>query len=289
MVFIDQKEKYIVKEDDDILKKIRRIKKMGEEDKNKNDVIDEELEKKIRLMEEEKRIKLEKEEERQRIREEARRKKEEKIMKKREAKERKKAEKRRRDIERKERESREKTARELEIEPVVPEELKVKKLPKEDEIKLIPSPKVAKVMVKEAGLGLKEGLQKVKKRIKKEAYMTPRKTSTILARGLKRSAEKTEGFIKAKLKEREAYEKALKRIRRKERLSAQASIIRRQERQRVGLPVFTQKKSSGFEKRVKTNIPLFTPKKMGESAPIFNMERKGGLNIFEYKKKRKKK
>jgi hypothetical protein len=208
-----------------------------------------------------------------------------------------KMERRRTEIQQEDIRKTEATSKELGIESIKPKELKLKKLKQEKDIRLIPSGQQAKVILKEAELGIKEGISDVTRKVKKGLTLLPEKTRKLAIKGVKAGV----GVVAGKFKEQEAYQKALVTARQRAKLYAQKKRIYREEmisagmiqprvpkgtntqrnigserRLGISMPLFQPRQDVGFEKSTTISRPLFTPrqnvgfeKKAVNTLPLF--------------------
>jgi len=154
----------------------------------------------------------------------------------------------------------EKMTREMEIESIKQKELKVKKLPTEEEVRLIPSKKQLGAMVEEAKIGIKTGLTKARQKIKKGISMIPERTGKLVGAGITAGVN----VVKQKIAERQAYEQAISKARGKARLFAQKRRIYKEEMIRAGLikprTAMGMKSDIGSERKIGISMPIFQPR-----------------------------
>jgi hypothetical protein len=183
-------------------------------------------------------------------------------------------------------------AKQIEIESVKPKELKVAKLKPERESNIIPSGRQLKVMVKEAGIGIREKFKSLKQETKKQISMLPERAGGLVKKGFGAGI----GAIKTKIAQNKAYNQRIAKTRESARFYAQKRKIYREELTRAGLirprkQAMEMQNSPVQEKRI--GMPLFQPrqqanvgeKRTGLSLNIFgNREQKQTSNILEIKK-----
>jgi len=185
-----------------------------------------------------------------------------------------------------------KTAKELGIESIEGTEkafgLKTLKDRKE-KTRIIPTKKATKVIAKETTMSIKKGLGGIAEKVRRGI----RGASDTTGQAIKKQIVLAQIDFKRKMEQEKAFKRRLKGARREARFSAEVSKIRKEERMKAGLiprgnNIIMGSTRGGMSQTRRTGLPLFEPKERG-SKPIFEMGKSNsGLNIFEFKKRRKK-